>query len=237
MAPKGSVVTVSPETLVFGENYEKQSYSLTIRYTSDKNRPVPFGSVIWVEENGKQRLRSPIVVSPVVKSIHINSLSAPDLSHTTNYTHLETDGESGKDEAGVAGAGGFCTGPWLHGHVGLPPAQARRRYDQTHPARRPLRVTFLDTSDIYGPPPNEVLLGKALKGGIREQVELATKFRISFAGGNREVRGDPAYVRTACEGSLKRLQIDCIDLYYQHRIDTRVPIEITVLPLSLSNDQ
>ena len=75
---------------------------------------------------------------------------------------------------------------------------------------------------------------QALKGGIREQVELATKFGISFADGNREVRGDPAYVRAACEGSLKRLQIDCIDLYYQHRIDTRVPIEITVLPLSLS---
>ncbi|GFY83666.1 hypothetical protein Acr_03g0004400 [Actinidia rufa] len=67
MAPKGSVVTVSPEILVFGENYEKQSYSLTIWYTSDKNRPVPFGSVIWVEENGKQRVRSPIAVSPMVK--------------------------------------------------------------------------------------------------------------------------------------------------------------------------
>ncbi|XP_057475686.1 probable aldo-keto reductase 2 [Actinidia eriantha] len=89
-------------------------------------------------------------------------------------------------------------------------------------------VTFLDTADIYGPHTNEVLLGKALKGGMREQVELATKFGISFADGNREVRGDPAYVRAACEGSLKRLQIDCIDLYYQHRIDTRVPIEITM---------
>ncbi|GFY83671.1 NAD(P)-linked oxidoreductase superfamily protein [Actinidia rufa] len=88
-------------------------------------------------------------------------------------------------------------------------------------------VTFLDTSDIYGPHTNELLLGKALKGGIREKVELATKFGISFADGNMEVRGHPAYVRAACEGSLKRLQFDCIDLYYQHRIDTRVPIEIT----------
>ena len=74
---------------------------------------------------------------------------------------------------------------------------------------------------------------QALKGGMREKVELATKFGISYADGKMEVRGDPAYVRAACEGSLKRLEIDCIDLYYQHRIDTRVPIEITVLLLSL----
>ena len=59
-------------------------------------------------------------------------------------------------------------------------------------------------------------------------MELATKFGISFADGKREIRGDPAYVRAACEASLKRLGIDCIDLYYQHRIDTRVPIEVTV---------
>ncbi|KAH7857285.1 hypothetical protein Vadar_010919 [Vaccinium darrowii] len=89
-------------------------------------------------------------------------------------------------------------------------------------------VTFLDTSDMYGPYTNEILLGKALKGGRREKVELATKFGISFADGKREIRGDPAYVRAACEASLKRLDIDCIDLYYQHRIDTRVPIEITM---------
>ncbi|KAK3421239.1 hypothetical protein EUGRSUZ_H05035 [Eucalyptus grandis] len=89
-------------------------------------------------------------------------------------------------------------------------------------------VTFLDTSDIYGPHTNEILLGKALKGGVRQKVELATKFGISFADGKREVRGDPAYVRAACEASLKRLDIDCIDLYYQHRIDTRVPIEVTI---------
>lgn len=63
---------------------------------------------------------------------------------------------------------------------------------------------------------------------MRDKVELATKFGISFANGNREIRGDPAYVREACEASLKRLDINCIDLYYQHRIDTRVPIEVTV---------
>ncbi|KAH7858335.1 hypothetical protein Vadar_022638 [Vaccinium darrowii] len=89
-------------------------------------------------------------------------------------------------------------------------------------------VTFLDTSDLYGPHTNEILLGKALKGGRREKVELATKFGIRFADGKMGLQGDPAYVRAACEASLKRLDIDCIDLYYQHRIDTRVPIEITM---------
>jgi hypothetical protein len=63
---------------------------------------------------------------------------------------------------------------------------------------------------------------------VREKVDLATKFGVSFAGGKREIHGDPAYVRASCEGSLKRLSVDCIDLYYQHRIDTRVPIEVTV---------
>ena len=65
-------------------------------------------------------------------------------------------------------------------------------------------------------------------GGMRERVELATKFAVSFAEGKMQVRGEPAYVRAACEASLKRLDVDCIDLYYQHRIDTRVPIEVTV---------
>ncbi|GJN11891.1 hypothetical protein PR202_ga30126 [Eleusine coracana subsp. coracana] len=84
-------------------------------------------------------------------------------------------------------------------------------------------VTLLDTSDLYGPHTNEILLGKALQGGVREKVQLATKFGIRMdADGTREIRGDPVYVRTACEGSLKRLGVDCIDLYYQHRIDTRV---------------
>ncbi|MED6179580.1 hypothetical protein PIB30_002405 [Stylosanthes scabra] len=90
-------------------------------------------------------------------------------------------------------------------------------------------VTFLDTSDFYGPHTNEILLGKALKGEIREKVELATKFGINRCNdGKREIRGEPEYVRAACEGSLKRLGIDCIDLYYQHRIDTRLPVEITI---------
>uniref|UniRef100_A0A7N0VGV6 NADP-dependent oxidoreductase domain-containing protein n=2 Tax=Kalanchoe fedtschenkoi TaxID=63787 RepID=A0A7N0VGV6_KALFE len=93
-------------------------------------------------------------------------------------------------------------------------------------------VTFFDTADCYGPYTNEILLGKALKekGGVREKVELATKFGIRMVDGihNLEVRGDPAYVRAACEASLKRFDIDCIDLYFTHRTDTRLPIEVTM---------
>ena len=63
---------------------------------------------------------------------------------------------------------------------------------------------------------------------MREKVELASKFGAIYGDGKPDVRGDPAYVRAACEASLKRLEVDCIDLYYQHRIDTRVPIEVTV---------
>ncbi|KAL3820114.1 hypothetical protein ACJIZ3_006019 [Penstemon smallii] len=90
-------------------------------------------------------------------------------------------------------------------------------------------ITFLDTSDVYGPHTNEILIGKALKlDGIREKVELATKFGCRFVDGKMDVCGDPSYVRAACEASLKRLDVNCIDLYYQHRIDTRLPIEITI---------
>ncbi|KAK3414624.1 hypothetical protein EUGRSUZ_H00480 [Eucalyptus grandis] len=69
---------------------------------------------------------------------------------------------------------------------------------------------------------------QALKGGVREKVELATKFGLCYVDGKWDVRGDPVYVRAACEASLKRLDVDCIDLYYQHCIDTRVPIEVTI---------
>ena len=74
---------------------------------------------------------------------------------------------------------------------------------------------------------------QALKGGWGEKVQLATKFGVIYRDENSEVRGDPEYVRAACEGSLKRLGVDCINLYYQHRIDTKVPIEVTVSLLSL----
>lgn len=93
-----------------------------------------------------------------------------------------------------------------------------------------LGITLLDTADIYGPHTNEELLGRALKGK-REQVFLATKFGIVRAPDQPQVRGangSPAYIRQAVEGSLKRLGTDHIDLYYQHRVDPKVPIEETV---------
>ncbi|XP_077228008.1 putative aldo-keto reductase 2 [Tasmannia lanceolata] len=89
-------------------------------------------------------------------------------------------------------------------------------------------VTFLDTSDFYGPFTNEILLGKAMKG-IRDKVQLATKCGGRLCDdGSVEVRGDPEFVRWSCEGSLKRLDTDYIDLLYQCRMDTKVPIEVTI---------
>jgi aryl-alcohol dehydrogenase-like predicted oxidoreductase len=92
-----------------------------------------------------------------------------------------------------------------------------------------LGVTFLDTADMYGPFTNELLVGRAIRGR-RDQVVLATKFgNVRGANGERlGVRGDAEYVREACEASLERLGVDHIDLYYQHRVDNRVPIEETV---------
>jgi aryl-alcohol dehydrogenase-like predicted oxidoreductase len=92
-----------------------------------------------------------------------------------------------------------------------------------------LGVTMLDTADVYGPHTNEQLVGNAIRDR-RQQVTLATKFGNvrgpdgAFLG----INGSPAYVKEACEASLRRLGLDHIDLYYQHRVDTKVPIEETV---------
>jgi len=89
-------------------------------------------------------------------------------------------------------------------------------------------ISFLDSSDMYGWGHNETLLGKALKGK-RDKAVVATKFgQTKDADGKQGVNGKPEYVMQACEASLKRLGIDVIDLYYQHRVDTSVPIEDTV---------
>ena len=93
-----------------------------------------------------------------------------------------------------------------------------------------LGVTFFDTADMYGPHTNEQLLGRALKGH-REQAIIATKFGILRDPDKPEFRGisgKPDYVRQSCEGSLRRLGVDCIDLYYQHRVDPDTPIEETI---------
>jgi aryl-alcohol dehydrogenase-like predicted oxidoreductase len=92
-----------------------------------------------------------------------------------------------------------------------------------------LGVTFLDTADMYGPFTNERLVGRAITGR-RDDVVLATKFG-NVRGENGErlgIRGDAEYVRQACDASLERLGVDHIDLYYQHRVDPRTPIEETV---------
>jgi aryl-alcohol dehydrogenase-like predicted oxidoreductase len=93
-----------------------------------------------------------------------------------------------------------------------------------------LGCNFLDTSDMYGPHTNERLLGRAIKGR-HDEVFLATKFGIKLEPGNppkRSVEGRPEYVLEACEGSLQRLGVEHIDLYYQHRVDPSTPIEETV---------
>ena len=93
-----------------------------------------------------------------------------------------------------------------------------------------LGITFLDTSDMYGPHTNEELLGRVF-AGRRDEITIATKFGIVRDPKDPSVRGingRPEYVRKACDGSLRRLGTDCIDLYYQHRVDPEVPIEETV---------
>ncbi len=93
-----------------------------------------------------------------------------------------------------------------------------------------LGINFLDTADVYGPFTNEKLVGKAIRGR-RGEVVLATKFGIVRDPSNPNVRGvngKPEYVRQACEGSLRRLGVNTIDLYYQHRVDPNTPIEETV---------
>lgn len=92
-----------------------------------------------------------------------------------------------------------------------------------------LGVDFLDSSDMYGWGQNESLLGRALKGGRRDKVVLASKFgQTQNPGGQNGVNGRPEYVMQACEASLKRLGTNHIDVYFQHRVDPNVPVEDTV---------
>jgi aryl-alcohol dehydrogenase-like predicted oxidoreductase len=91
-----------------------------------------------------------------------------------------------------------------------------------------LGIDFFDTADVYGVGHNEELVGRALKK-YRDRVIIATKFGNQVASdGKRSINGRPEYVRSACDASLKRLGVDHIDLYYQHRVDKKVPIEETV---------
>ena len=108
------------------------------------------------------------------------------------------------------------------------PAEDARSIDVIHHALD-VGVTFLDTADMYGVGRNEELVGRALRGR-RDQAVVATKLAIvrGEVGSFRGISGKPEYVRQACEGSLRRLGIEAIDLYYQHRVDPSTPIEETV---------
>lgn len=108
-------------------------------------------------------------------------------------------------------------------------AESRRTIDRA----LELGVNFLDTADMYGVGRNEELVGRAVRGR-REEFVIATKFgNVRGAGGERlGINGRPEYVRSACEASLRRLGVDHIDLYYQHRVDPNTPIEDTVGAMS-----
>jgi aryl-alcohol dehydrogenase-like predicted oxidoreductase len=122
----------------------------------------------------------------------------------------------------VSSVGLGCMGmSWVYG-----PPQEEAGIATLHRALD-LGVTLIDTADVYGPETNERLVGRAI-AGRREEVVLATKFGNDWHGSGRRVNGRPEYVHSACDDSLRRLGVDHIDLYYQHRVDPTVPIEETV---------
>ncbi|KAI8626304.1 aldo-keto reductase [Xylariaceae sp. FL1651] len=101
-----------------------------------------------------------------------------------------------------------------------------------------LGITFWDTSDMYGPFTNEQLIGRWFKEtGRRNEIFLATKFANKLENGKWTVSGDPAYVKAACNASLERLGTDRIDLYYQHRVDPKTPIEHTIKAMAELKDE
>ena len=130
----------------------------------------------------------------------------------------------GKGGLAVSEIGLGCMGmSWAYGTVDEAEAAA------TLERALELGVNFFDTADVYGPFTNEVLVGKALRR-VRDRVVIATKFgnKRGPDGLPAPPDGRPEYVREACDASLKRLGVDCIDLYYQHRVDPKTPIEETV---------
>ena len=131
----------------------------------------------------------------------------------------------GSSGINVSALGLGCMGmTWAYGPTDEAECfQVLRRYIE-------LGGNFFDTAEVYGPHTNEELLGRFLREVPRESIVVATKFGFKFVNGERtnDVNSSPENVRRACDGSLRRLGIDHIDLYYQHRVDPNVPIEDTV---------
>jgi aryl-alcohol dehydrogenase-like predicted oxidoreductase len=135
-----------------------------------------------------------------------------------------------KSKTWFAGRGRFPHGARLHGHERVLRRAERKESAATILRALDLGINFLDTADAYGIGDNEELIGKTIRGR-RDEVFLATKFanvRKKDDPTHWSISGKPEYVRSACDASLKRLGVDHIDLYYQHRVDTQTPIEETV---------
>lgn len=126
----------------------------------------------------------------------------------------------GKSNLEISAIGLGCMG-MSHGYG---PASDKKEMISLIHAAIDRGVTFFDTAEVYGPYVNEELVGEAL-APFKEKVVIATKFGIKMENGKQVLDSKPEHIRQSVEGSLKRLKVDTIDLYYQHRVDPNVPIE------------